>query len=132
MVKEDTHIALTVSTAKPLSKMIPLAGKTLEEATKLLIAEGVDQSRITPDQRYSEDFPEGQVIGTEPAVDSEYDPATATVKLIVSQGKETADVPDLTNKPQAEAKSLLEAAGLVLGEVKEESSFSVEKGIVME
>ncbi|CQR55344.1 Stk1 family PASTA domain-containing Ser/Thr kinase [Paenibacillus riograndensis] len=132
MVKEDTHIALTVNIPKPLSKMIPLAGKTEEEAIKLLIAEGVDQSRITPDQRYSEDFPEGQVIGTEPAVDSEYDPATATIKLIVSQGKETADVPDLTNKPQAEAKSLLEAAGLVLGEVKEESSFSVEKGIVME
>ncbi|MNO15895.1 Serine/threonine-protein kinase PrkC [compost metagenome] len=132
MVKEDTHIALTVSIAKQLPKMIDLSGKTQEEAVKLLIAEGVDQSRITPDPRYSEDFPEGQVISTEPAVDTEYDPETSAIKLIVSQGKETADVPDLKGRSKEEAESLLEAAGLVLGEVKEESSFSVEKGIVIE
>ncbi|MBW4083978.1 Stk1 family PASTA domain-containing Ser/Thr kinase [Paenibacillus sp. S150] len=132
IVKEGTHITLTVSTEKTLPQMIDLSGKPYEEAVKLLIAEGVEQKRITQDPRYSEDFPEGQVISSEPAVNSEYDPETATIKLIVSQGKETTPIPDLVGKTQADAKAMLEAAGLVLGEIKEESSFSVEAGLVLE
>ncbi|WP_379153202.1 Stk1 family PASTA domain-containing Ser/Thr kinase [Paenibacillus sp. sgz5001063] len=131
MVKEGTSILLTVSIAKELPEMIELSGKPKDEAEKLLIAEGVEQNRITEDPRYSEDFPEGQVISTEPAAGSPYDPETATIKLIVSLGQETTPIPDLKGHTKEDAKAMLEAAGLVLGEVKEESSFSEEKGIVM-
>ncbi|OKP96894.1 Stk1 family PASTA domain-containing Ser/Thr kinase [Paenibacillus sp. P46E] len=131
MVKEGTSIALTVSIAKELPAMIDLTGKPKEDAEKLLIAEGVEQSRITEDPRFSEDFAEGQVIRTEPATGSPYDPETATIKLIVSQGQETTPIPDLKGHTKEDAQAMLEAAGLVLGEVKEESSFSDEKGIVI-
>ncbi|OKP82611.1 Stk1 family PASTA domain-containing Ser/Thr kinase [Paenibacillus sp. P32E] len=131
MVKEGTSIALTVSIAKELPAMIDLTGKPKEDAEKLLIAEGVEQSRITEDPRFSADFAEGQVISTEPATGSPYDPETATIKLIVSQGQETTPIPDLKGHTKEDAQAMLEAAGLVLGEVKEESSFSDEKGIVI-
>ncbi|MGN7763649.1 Stk1 family PASTA domain-containing Ser/Thr kinase [Paenibacillus sp. 22594] len=131
MVKEGTSIALIVSIAKELPAMIDLTGKPKEDAEKLLIAEGVEQSRITEDPRFSEDFAEGQVISTEPATGSPYDPETATIKLIVSQGQETTPIPDLKGHTKEDAQAMLEAAGLVLGEVKEESSFSDEKGIVI-
>ncbi|MHA6532489.1 Stk1 family PASTA domain-containing Ser/Thr kinase [Paenibacillus sp. BAC0078] len=132
MVKEGTHITLTVSTAKVLPKMPELSTKTYDDAVKELIAAGVEQGRISQDQRFSEDYPEGQVISSEPAAGSDYDPETATIKLIVSQGKETTPIPDLVGSTQKEAQAKLEEAGLVLGEIKEESSFTVDKGKVME
>lgn len=132
MVKEGTHITLTVSMAKELPKLPELSTKSYEDAVKILIAAGVEQSRISQDQRFSEDFPEGQVISSEPAAGSDYDPETATIKLIVSQGKETTPIPDLVGLGQKEAQAKLEEAGLALGEVKEESSFTVDKGKVME
>ncbi|CAH1190840.1 Serine/threonine-protein kinase PrkC [Paenibacillus auburnensis] len=128
VVKEGTHIVLTVSTAKPTSNVPSLSGKTYDDAVKALMAEGVEQSRISQDPRFSEDFPEGQVIGTEPAEGSEYDPETATIKVIVSKGKESKPMPDLTGKTQDEAKVILEDLGLVLDEVSEDTSYSVDKG----
>ncbi|QSF47055.1 Stk1 family PASTA domain-containing Ser/Thr kinase [Paenibacillus tianjinensis] len=128
VVKEGTHVVLTVSTAKPTSNVPSLSGKTYDDAVKALMAEGVEQSRISPDPRFSEDFPEGQVIGTEPAEGSEYDPETATIKVIVSKGEESKPMPDLTGKTQDEAKAILEGLGLVLDEVSEDTSYSVDKG----
>ncbi|WP_019911445.1 Stk1 family PASTA domain-containing Ser/Thr kinase [Paenibacillus sp. HW567] len=131
MVKEGTHITLTVSTAKVLPKLPELSTKSYEDAVKTLIAAGVEQGRISQDPRFSEDYPEGQVISSEPAAGTEYDPETATIKLIVSQGKETTPIPDLVGSTQQEAQAKLAEAGLVLGEIKEESSFTVDKGKVM-
>ncbi|WP_054940245.1 Stk1 family PASTA domain-containing Ser/Thr kinase [Paenibacillus ihuae] len=128
VVKEGTHVVLTVSTAKPTSNVPSLSGKTYDDAEKALMAEGVEQSRISQDPRFSEDFPEGQVIGTDPAEGSEYDPETATIKVIVSKGKESKPMPDLTGKTQDEAKAILEGLGLVLDEVSEDTSYSVDKG----
>ncbi|MBY0011057.1 Stk1 family PASTA domain-containing Ser/Thr kinase [Paenibacillus typhae] len=128
VVKEGTHIILTVSTAKPTSNVPKLTGGTYEDAVKALVADGVDQSRISQDPRFSEDFPEGQVIGSEPAEGSEYDPDTASFVIFVSKGQESKPMPDLTNKTQKEAKAILEEMGLVLDEVSEDTSYSVEKG----
>ncbi|SET36499.1 Stk1 family PASTA domain-containing Ser/Thr kinase [Paenibacillus sp. NFR01] len=130
IVKEGTHVALTVSTAKTTSTMPDLSTKSFDDAVKELMAMGVAQERITQDSRNSEDFPEGQVITTEPAANSEFDPETATIKVIVSKGKESIKMPDLLGKSQDEAKQILETNGLVLDAVKEESSFSVDKGKV--
>jgi eukaryotic-like serine/threonine-protein kinase len=130
MVKEGSSIALTVSTAKPLSKMLDLSGMTLDEAIKALMAEGVEQSRIIEDHRNSSDIPEGEIITQDPLPKSEYDPETASVTLIVSKGAESVNMPDLTGMTQAEAQAKLEEFKLELGDVKEEASFAVEKGRV--
>jgi serine/threonine protein kinase/beta-lactam-binding protein with PASTA domain len=130
MVKEGTHIILTVSTAKIMPKLPELSTKSYDDAVKELIALGIAQSRITPDERYSEDFDKGKVISSEPAAGSDYDPETVTIKLMVSKGKESTKMPGLLGMTEKEAKAALEKAGLVLDEVKEEPSFTYEKGKV--
>ncbi|WP_310549984.1 Stk1 family PASTA domain-containing Ser/Thr kinase [Paenibacillus glufosinatiresistens] len=131
VVKKGTEIALTVNTAKPLSKIPDLTGKTFEEAAALLTEQGVDQSRITRDEEYSADYSPGQVIRQNPVGNSEYDPDAATVSLVVSKGQESVTMPELSGLTEREAKRKLEENGLVLGEVKNESSFSVEEGKVV-
>lgn len=131
VVKEGTHIILKVSTAKTQYFIPSLSGKSYDEAVQTLIAEGVAQVRISQDPRYSEDFPEGQVIGSEPAEGSEYDPETTAIKIIVSKGEESIEMPDLIDSTESQARKLIEGAGLVLDEVKEEASYSIEKGKVM-
>ncbi|MEK3904158.1 Stk1 family PASTA domain-containing Ser/Thr kinase [Paenibacillus sp. FSL R7-0179] len=131
MVKEGTHIILTVSAAKVLPKLKDISNLSYDDAVKELIALGIAQDRIaTPDERYSEEFAKGKVISSEPAAGAEYDPETVTVKLIVSKGKESTQMPDLLGKTEKEAKAALESVGLVLDAVKEEPSFTYEKGKV--
>ncbi|WP_339256046.1 Stk1 family PASTA domain-containing Ser/Thr kinase [Paenibacillus sp. FSL P2-0136] len=130
MVKEGTHIILTVSAAKVLPKLKDVSNLSYDDAVKELIALGIAQSRITPDERFSEEFAKGKVISSEPAADTEYDPDTVTIKLIVSKGKESTQMPDLIGKTEKEAKAALESVGLVLDAVKEEPSFIHEKGKV--
>ncbi|MEK5236778.1 Stk1 family PASTA domain-containing Ser/Thr kinase [Paenibacillus sp. FSL L8-0470] len=131
IVKEGTHIILSVSTEKTPSKMLELSTQTYDEAVKALIAEGVEEERIIPAEEHNDNIPEGQVIRSEPAAGSDYDPETSSIKLYVSQGKDTVTMPDLTGSTQKQAKAKLEELGLVLDEVKEDTSYSVEKGQVM-
>lgn len=129
-VKKGSSIALKVSIAKPLSSMPDLKGHTFDEAVKILTDQGVDPSRITQDSEFSSDTPAGQVIRQNPVSNSQYDPDTANISIVVSKGQESVTTPDLSGLTQDEAKVKLEEAGLELGEVKTESSFTVEKGKV--
>ncbi|AKG34538.1 Stk1 family PASTA domain-containing Ser/Thr kinase [Paenibacillus durus] len=127
-VKEGTTIALKVSIPKPLPSMPDLSGMTYDEAVKALMAQGVEESRITQDSEFSKEIPEGEVFRQNPAASSQYDPDTAAISLTVSKGQESITMPDLTGLTESEAKAKLEELGLVLGDVKRESSFSIEKG----
>lgn len=130
MVKEGTTITLTVSTAKTLPKLIDVSGQSYEDAVKALMALGIPQDSITQDPRFSKDFAVGKVISTEPAAGSDYDPETVSVKLMVSKGEESILMPNLLGLTEEKAKAELEKAGLVLDAVKEEPSFTYEKGQV--
>lgn len=72
----------------------------------------------------------GKVVKSDPAIDSEFDPETVSITLYVSKGEESVTMPDLIGKTESEAKALLEESKLVLGDVKEESSFTVDEGKV--
>ena len=130
MVKKGTSIVLSVSTAKPLSTMVDFSGKTLEEATKALIEMGVAQNQITSDNRNSSEVELGKIITQDPLPGSEFDPETAQISIIVSKGEESIDMPDLTGLTEKEAADKLKEVNLELGDVKEDSSFTVEKGKV--
>lgn len=129
-VKKGTSLVLTVNTSKPQSKMPNVTGKTFDEAVKELMATGIAQERIKNDPLFDENVEVGKIIKSDPAVDSDFDPETAVITLYVSKGGESVPMPDLTGKTESEAKTLLENSKLVLGDVKEESSFTVEKGKV--
>ena len=78
-----------------------------------------------------QDIPRGKAIGTDPAVGSTL-PAGATVKLLVSSGKEITEVPDLTGMTTEQAAQALGDAKLSLASsVSEESSDSVPEGQII-
>ncbi|MFF2907423.1 Stk1 family PASTA domain-containing Ser/Thr kinase [Paenibacillus sp. NPDC057934] len=130
-VKKNTTIQLTVSTAKPLTKMPDLSNHTFDEAVKALLDLGVAQNRISQDTRTSSDVAAGKVITQDPLPTSDFDPEAVQVTLILSKGEESVTMPDLINLTEKEARAKLEAVKLVLEEVKEEASFSVDKGKVV-
>lgn len=130
MVKEGASIVLTVNSAKPLPKMPDLTNNSFDEAVKALIALGLPQSKIENKPIFDENTEEGKIVRSEPAPESEFDPETDTITLYVSKGEESVIMPDLVGKTESEAKALLEENKLVLGEVKQESSFTMEEGKV--
>ncbi|WP_313641276.1 Stk1 family PASTA domain-containing Ser/Thr kinase [Paenibacillus sp.] len=129
-VKKGASLILTVNTAKPLTKMPDVSNSTFDEAVKALMAKGVPQNQIKNEPLFDENTPVGKVIKSDPAFDSEFDPETVSITLYVSKGEESVTMPDLIGQTESEAKATLEAAKLVLGDVKEESSFTVEEGKV--
>ncbi len=130
-VKKGASITLTVNTAKPLSKMLDVTNRTFDDAVKMLMALGISQDRIREsDPIFDENIEAGKVIRSDPDVDTEIDVDQVTITLYVSKGIEGTTMPDIINQTESEAKKLLEGAKLVLGEVKEESSFTIEAGKV--
>lgn len=129
-VKKGASLILTVNTAKPLPRMPDVVNKSFDDAVKALMALGVAQDRIDNKPLYDENTDEGLIVKSDPALNAEFDPETVQITLYVSKGEESVLLPDLIGKTESEAKALLEGAKLVLGEVKKESSFSIEEGKV--
>ncbi|WP_223066476.1 Stk1 family PASTA domain-containing Ser/Thr kinase [Paenibacillus caui] len=129
-VKQGALIDLTVSTKKPLVKMPDLSELSLEEGKQKLLALGVKDGSITSSEEFS-DADAGTVIKQDPGANTDIDPEMVSVHLTISKGKETVSMPDLTGLDEKAAASKLEDLGLTLIR-KEESSFTVEKGKVIE
>lgn len=71
----------------------------------------------------------GVIISQDPDVGTEFKKGD-TLKVVISKGMETVEVPDLTNKNGELAKDMLTQVGLV-GEIKQSSSLEVEEGYVI-
>lgn len=78
----------------------------------------------------SETSPAGNVVFQQP-LPKTLVKKNSEVMLIVSRGIPVVKVPQVSLKPVEEAKKIIMQAGLVVGEVKEEYSDSVEKGLVI-
>lgn len=100
---------------------------TLDTAVRLLEGKGLKPAVL---EEANETVPKGNIIRYEPA-----DKAAAgeTVTLYVSTGPkvETVPVPSITGKTEEEAIGLLEAAGLIPGQVTEANDPSVPKGSIV-
>lgn len=131
VVKEGSVIQLSVGDAKPLSLMPDLTGETLDVALKLLKDQKVSDDRINTTEEHSDSVPAGEIISQSPDHDTEFDPDVTIVKLVVSKGKESVTMSDLTNMTRSEAENEIKRLGLEVGTVDEASSFTVEKGKVI-
>ncbi|WP_106768180.1 Stk1 family PASTA domain-containing Ser/Thr kinase [Paenibacillus faecalis] len=133
VVKKGADIILTVGDVKPLSTMPDLRnGKTLEEAIKLLKVQKVDEDRIDVKYENHDSIPEGQIISQWPESGEEFDPDVTQVRLVVSKGKQSITMPNLIGQTRSQAESLIKEKGLEIGSVEDMSSFTVEKGKVIE
>jgi len=130
VVKKGTEVQLSVGMEKEMVKMIDVKGIPYTEAVKNLTALGLKEDQIKRKDEFSNEVPSGEVISQTPGVNEEFDPEAVEIELTVSKGTETVKMPDLKNHTRSEAEQMLKEKGLVLGQVQEESSYTVEKGKV--
>lgn len=128
-LNDGDTVTLVISSG-PSQKPVPdVSGKTADEAKTALEAEGFT-TKLSYDN--SDTVEVEKVIGTDPAKDTEVAEGSV-ISIIVSKGKATTyvKVPKLTDLSQKKAKKALEAVGLILGNVSNNYSDSVTKGLVM-
>ncbi|MEU7515336.1 Stk1 family PASTA domain-containing Ser/Thr kinase [Streptomyces sp. NPDC042898] len=103
-------------------------GQTEAVATQRIKDTGLDVG--TTKRAFSDVYERGTVMAVDPAP-GERVRGNATVTLTLSRGPEIVKVPNLRNKPLADAKRILKAEGLAPGVVTEEFSDSVAQGAVI-
>ncbi|KOY12697.1 Stk1 family PASTA domain-containing Ser/Thr kinase [Paenibacillus xylanivorans] len=130
IVKEGSEVQLSVGAEKALSKMIDLKDQSYDEAVKQLTELGIKEDQIQRKDEFSNDKSAGTVLSQTPGVNVEYDPAEVQIVLTVSQGSKTIKMPDLKNLTRSEAEKKLQSAGLILAQVQEEFSYTIDKGKV--
>ncbi|MCP1421972.1 MULTISPECIES: Stk1 family PASTA domain-containing Ser/Thr kinase [Paenibacillus] len=130
VVKEGSEVQISVGAEKELLKMIDVKQVTYDEAVKKLTALGIKEDQIQRKDEFSNDVASGSVISQTPGVNEEFDPVTVQIELTVSKGTETVKMPDLKNHTRSEAEEKLKSVGLVLAQVQEESSYTVDQGKV--
>ncbi|MGH3120520.1 MAG: protein kinase domain-containing protein, partial [Streptosporangiaceae bacterium] len=80
--------------------------------------------------RFSARVAKGNIIGTEPAIGSRVGKG-GTVLLIVSAGPHMIEVPQVTGSTLATAQAALRHEGLIPGKVVDETSTTIQSGIVI-
>ena len=105
-----------------------LRNLTQAQATTALTDLGLTLGTVT--QRNHATVDAGLVMGQTPPAGTEVSPGSA-VNIVVSLGPVQVTVPDVVGKTQAEASTMLTAAGLTVGTVTQASSSTVGAGSVI-
>ncbi|MDO4218857.1 MAG: PASTA domain-containing protein [Synergistaceae bacterium] len=128
---KGTTIYLRVSFGGASMEIPDVTGMTLDDALKKLqdIGLTVDEIKKMPNKEH----PVGVVFAQNPSSPQTVDTSTKITLLVASQGDETSlvQIPNVIGKSQAEATSMIESAGLKLGEIKLKHSETVADGIVV-
>ena len=126
----STHgskINLVVSLGPEMVTVPDVKDKTRTDATDILERAGF-KVELTEDA-YDKDIEAGKVCKQDPEGNTKA-PKESTVKITISKGKETGQVPDVVNYSEADARAALEAAGFAV-KVNREYSDRVDQGFVM-
>ncbi len=125
--KRGIDITLAVSGGQRSATVPDVAGLSQQQA-RLAIENAGFQFGSTTER--TSDQPRGAVMNSDPPA-GEVIPLPAVVGIAISQGPATLQVPDLTGRTVADARSTLEQLGLHLGAVtRDTSSFQPENTIL--
>jgi beta-lactam-binding protein with PASTA domain len=125
--KRGTDIMLAVSGGQRSATVPDVAGLSQQQARLAVENAGLQFGPVT--ERAS-DQPRGAVIGSSPAA-GETVPLPAVVRVAISEGPATLQLPDLTGRTLSDARSTLEQLGLHLGVVSHDtSSFQPENTVL--
>ncbi|WP_309130692.1 Stk1 family PASTA domain-containing Ser/Thr kinase [Brevibacterium sp.] len=105
-----------------------VAGMSADDAEAALIKSGLTVDR---EEEANADVDEGDAIRTDPA-SGQRAPEGTLVKLFVSTGPSSVDVPDVSGETEAKAREVLSDAKLRAGTHISQNSPDVEKGVVIE
>jgi beta-lactam-binding protein with PASTA domain len=125
--KRGIDVTLAVSGGQRSALVPDVAGLGQQQARLAIENAGF---QFGPIAQQTSDQPRGAVVGSTPAA-GEQIPLPAVVRIAVSQGPASLQVPDLTGRTVADARSTLEQLGLHLGAVsRDTSSFQPENTVL--
>lgn len=129
--KVHSRIDIMVSKGAEMLNMPSFVGKTYKEAELALTGSGLSKEQIQRDETFY-DEPAEQVIRQAPEEGEPYDPKTVVVKLTVSKGRETFEMPNLIGLSEAEAKAKITLNNLKLAEVLKQPTLKQPAGKVFQ
>jgi eukaryotic-like serine/threonine-protein kinase len=125
--EKGATIALTVSKGQELAVVPDVLQQTRQSAESELRSAGFVAEAVLVDS----DSPQGLVVAQDPDPGTER-PKGDTVQISVSNGPQTATVPDVLDQDQASAESELQAAGFKVRVVKQDTADPTQDGVVMD
>ena len=128
-VDKNTRIEVVVSTKLVGEEItVPDVSGRMSTAQKMLEDEGLKVG--TSEFVFSDEYDEGQVIGTTPAAGSKVGKDTQVI-MQVSKGTEKKTVPNVMGEKDGTAQSAIESAGLKVGKVTYQYDDNTSKGLVI-
>lgn len=124
--KERSLVILTICRGAELKAVPDIIGMSEEKAEKILQSAGFELGKITT--KHVDGKRIGAVLEQVPkALDKA--PKGSGIDLVVNEGDK--EIPDVVGKSIADAKKILEQAGLKLGEIKKISDSNAKKNVVL-
>ncbi len=125
-IRGNGAVVLTISRGPEVVMVPDVKGRPLEEAKAELTKSGLAPGIVT--QAFSQDVPQGSVIGTDPNGGQKRAPDTA-VAITVSKGR-PVQVPNVAGRPVDQARAALQDLGLKVETAAEEVNSPVPAGTV--
>ncbi len=127
MVEKNTTISVTISSGVGEFDVPDVKGKSKGEAESILRNAG-----LVPvfDYQHDDSIPNDQVISQSPDVGAKAKKGD-TVTVMLSQGRETIQMPDVRNKPEGDARAELTAAGIEVVSTSSDYSDDIPEGNVI-
>lgn len=126
-LEAGSAVVLVLSDGPPLVEVPDVSGQDLGDARDVLVDAELEPGDVSEEP--SEDIAEGAVITTQPPAGESVE-VGSTVALVISEGDPPVEVPDVVDRTEQQARSLLEAEGLQV-QVVEEFSDAVDEGRVI-
>lgn len=120
-VRENASITLYVSSGQEKVSLADYQGKDYDAVQKELLGMGFSAERIERENKTSDEVEAGKIIKQSPAAGKQVDPKTDTIKLTVSSGTETVNVPSFIGWTRGNVQDYLEKKGLVLSALEDYS-----------
>lgn len=130
LVTKKTKIEVVICSGAKEVTIPEVAGSTEDEATKALKDLGFESSHIEIQLENSDEYENGEVIGTNPPA-GETVTVDSRITIIISKGAEKVTVPNLGGMTVSEAQKALADKGLKDGGATEEYSNTVEAGKII-
>ncbi|MCI8483025.1 MAG: Stk1 family PASTA domain-containing Ser/Thr kinase [Lachnospiraceae bacterium] len=127
MVDKHTTIKVTISSGAGEFDVPDVKGKSKNEADSMLRNAGLNP---VFGYEYNDNVPNDQVISQSPDAGAKAKKGD-TVTVMLSQGKETVKMPDVRNKPEAEARAALDAQKIVVASTSSDYSDDIPEGNVI-
>lgn len=126
-LKENSTVMLYVSKGKQAIKMPNLTGLNQASALEALKSNGFTVADDTFVAVENDDVRVGDVIDQTPRADTDVIASDTTVKVTISKGKRYVSMPDLQGKSLEQAQVALQKAGLGLGNITKEDTYTQDK-----